>query len=330
MTAQTPAPSELFATEREWLCAQPRMSPWADGERRLTDELTRLARQHTSSVGVTWPDPPRGEEQPVAYIAPLWKCWAYHWGQAVADRLKPVDGWELAHELSNSPRWGGDVFHGVILARAMLFGHNSALRAFDDEHLLPTARRCEPGARYTPGDMPDWWPNLVDRLVGATRPPGALAGYSGRSGLGAYVLKVALNERRGMTRSAFHRKAVSFDDTAVGTAAQLDFLSDECAELLSGRLAAAFATLTDEEQLLLKWSYKDRLEGQHVADLLGVHPGTISRRKKDGLARFRAAVDRLCGRGSAADEGVDHLLGDGRGRQLSDVLLDALTRGGRT
>lgn len=306
------------------------MSPWADGEQRLTDELTRFARRYTAELGVPWPASPLGEDQPAAYITSLWRCWAYHWAQAVEDQRKPVDGWQLARELSDPQRRGGDVFRGVVLARAMLLRHHSALRAFDDEHLLPTARRCEPAAKYAPGDMPDWWPNLVDRLVGATRPPGALARYTGRSGLGAYVLQVALNERRGMTRSAFHRKAKALDEDSVGTRPRLDFLSDECAELLSGQLTAALATLTEEEQLLLKWTYKDRLEGQQVADLLGVHPGTISRRKKDGLGRFRAAVDRLCGRGTAAEECVEHLLGDGRNRQLCDVLLDALTRGGRT
>ncbi len=319
-----------LAAAHEWLGGQPRMDPWADGVARVTAALERWTDAYTATVGV--PRPARADAG--VYADALWKCWSFHWHQAAGAGGTAVDGWALAKDLAagrgriGKGQLGGDVLRDVVLARAMLFGHDAALRRFESEYLLPTANKCDPGGRYARGDIPDWWAELLTALVGAAGTRGRLEGFHGQSALGRWLITVAVNIRKD-ARERFQRAGQTslLDDRPDPRLADpaLAALSRDCAELLTSRVAAALARVDPEQRLVLVLSV-DGKKGIEIAREVRRNEGTVSRLKDKALAAFGAAMKESVG----LKDCVSALLDTEHEADLASALLFALRSvGGR-
>jgi RNA polymerase sigma factor (sigma-70 family) len=325
--------TNLFEPDRPWLARQRSFAPWDEGCARAQEQLGRWLDGYAGQLGLGQAAraEARGE-----YLRRLWECWAYHWRKAAGEHGN-ADGWEVAEQAraGQSPqgdgRLGGDVLRDVVLATAVLHGETEALLCFEREyreHCLRAAGRVRGRAVEE-----EWWEDLLDRLGGYSRPPGKLASFQGRCGLGPWLGTVG--RRFALDRAASGKgpraaQELPREVAASAAPAELLLVSAECLELLQGALRSALARLKAADRLLLHLSFAEGLEGKEVAAVLGIHPGNVSRRREAALGELR---DRLSGGAEGPKDRerehdcLRHLLGGGGRLRFGEVLLEALREG---
>jgi RNA polymerase sigma-70 factor (ECF subfamily) len=324
--------ADLFDPDRPWLTGQPRLERWDAGCAALRQQLERWLREYCALLGcrhLTAADP--GHDR---FLRRLWGCWGYHWHAAVQEQGGPVDGWAVAEQLRagvgslGQGHLGGDPLRDVVLAEAVLQRDNAATRRFTQEYrefVCGLIARAHASA----ADFSDWWSELIDRLAGYTRPPGKLERYAGRCGLRNWLGTVI---RRFVYDRYRHRPAAEHatdpaDLTAQGGTAspEEELITGECLRASLELVRVALEDLDPEDRLLLCMSFVDGLSGRDAARVLGIDPGTVSRRKARALTALGAALDgRPAGKRPENAELVRHLLGGNGRRTFGGALLEAL------
>ncbi|MBI1902420.1 MAG: hypothetical protein HYS13_15065 [Planctomycetia bacterium] len=271
------------------------------------------------------------------YLCRLWSCWSYHWRMAAESAgNRTVDGRHVAERLvsgqgfSGKGDLGGDVLHDTVLAQALLLGERQAIAHFEDAYravLLKQMRRVSPAV----ADDPQTWPRFLDKLlVGCPDPPGKIARYQGRSGLRHWLGTVArcfavdmLRELRSATPPTEEYRptdalAPALDETA---------MSRECLELWQGILRKAVGSLRAEQRLLLCLVFEQGLPGKQVAQVLRIHPGTVSRQRQAAEDALREEVERISeerGRRESYQDCLRELLHGPERMSFAQLLIEAL------
>lgn len=314
-------PDTWLAADQSWLERQPRMTPWASGLAELTKKLDGWASGYAEQIGARCADPVG-----VCREA-LWACWRFHWRGAGASAERPIDGWKVADGLVAAR---GNVFRDVVysrcLARTRHERDDELVARFQAEYMLPTARCVEPGARYRSKEVPDWWNDLLDHLIGYTK-PGKLLEYGGAGPLAGWLVKVAGNVRKGANRRP---KSMAGGDGGLAgradprTPAGLEHLSEKCMQLLVQPTADVLKELSGEERLLARYVYVDQKPGKLIAELVGRHAGTVSRQTAGLEAQLCETLPAAYRSAPAYGDCADLLLGGRHRLDLGQLIADAL------
>lgn len=311
--ADLPNVPPWLAVDRSWLTEQPGLAHWPATASRIADTLRGWLAKSVAELGVASPGP--------AALERLWACWSHHWRTAIESGGGPVDGWDVAAQIEAGRGFrrrgnlGGNVVRDVVLATAMLQKDNEAVRRFERDHKDAIVRQVTAVRRFV-GEDPGWWNDLLADLVGVQRAgrDGRLKSYSGRSGLGAWTVTVAV--RFLADRANPRARMVEIDDatpdpiTGQSGAIRLAIATD-CMELLTGRIRAALQTLRARERLALRLAVVDGLQGQQIAAVFRINPGNVSR-------LLQGARDALW----------EHMTADGTNAEAMRECFDALVEGG--
>jgi hypothetical protein len=291
MAAET-ATDELLAEDRNWLVRQPGLSVWSAARVRLMQQLRDWVAE--CAPGLCSAAGPLPHAQAADYQRALWACWSYHWqGAIAANGGSRVDGWEVARALRagrglrGRGNLGGDVVQDVVLARALLHREEKAIRHLEKTYLPSLLRQVGQG-RTPAAEPPDWWWDLLDRLIGITRPPGKLATFAGRCALGPWLVTVTRNFLLALATPAPPPDLPAPEPLVPP---ELQLICGECLDLLTGVLRQGLATLTPADRALLLMLYGEGLPGREVARLIGIDPGNVSRRKEKALGLLRQCLD---------------------------------------
>jgi RNA polymerase sigma factor (sigma-70 family) len=324
--ADPPTVAAWLAADRSWLAGQPGMTPWPAAAARVVTTLGRWAADYAAELGV---------EHPGSDCLPrLWSCWAHHWRTAVEKAGAPVDGRDVANEIVAGRGYrrrgnlGGNVLRDLVLAAAVLRRDNDAVRRFEAEYKDSIVRQVSAARRFALEDA-EWWNDLLSELVGVHKAgrEGRLTRYSGRSGLAAWTVTVAVRflADRVSRRPRPAELDESLTDPTTGTAGALrGVISTDCLTLLTGRVRDALAALRPRERLALRLSVVDGLQGQQIAAVFRINPGNVSRL----LQTARDAIwQHLSADGDRADamrECFADLVEGGADKNLADSLRAAL------
>jgi len=179
----------------------------------------------------------------------------------------------------------GDFF----LAAACTEGVPGAVTALDRGFLsrIPQyiARVCRPSDREKPEDVAQ---SIAEHVVvpNGTRPP-RIAEYSGKGPLGGWLrvlsVRLALNTKRAKDRFVSELAA---PHARAEVDPELDLFRLKYRDELEAAFEAAFATLDDDQRLLLRLHSSGTHRGEDIAKILGVDRSTAVRR----LARAREVL----------------------------------------
>lgn len=320
--------NRLLESAPHWLLSQPGLSPWSEGRVRIANQIDRWVEQYWWVVCDQEPSVDGSFGRQCAQR--LWDCWEYHWRQAIELAGEPVDGFSLAGYLENGlgfqggGRLGGNPLEDVVLATAVLCQEPAAIDRFSERYqagAIRVATKVNPRVRE---DEQDWWCQLLVHLMGVGDRPGKLQKYSGHCGLSNWLARVAKNfSVRWGTASTSESDLLE----EVVVQSRNDAEVSECQKLLGGAVRDAVGRLSPEQGTLLYFLFDERLPGKEISAILGVHPGSVSRKKDkaiDLLQEALAAIDGPPNRAQAYRDCLESLTGTRNWRELADVFLGAL------
>ena len=303
----------LLDEDRAWLENQPGMNPWQDGCAMLRQSLDTWLGQYLGAIGldaptIACPAAEPGQDSSLiadrpptdgryTYSARLWRCWCPHWQQAITQPPGGlVDGRDVARQIQRhegflgSRQLGGDPLRDVVLAEAVQQRGPTAMRTFEQEYKDFCIAQGVVVNRRVLEDRDDWWYCLLDHLAGYSRPPGKLAGFSGKCGLKFWLATVARNfaHQYPPLPKDTHEDALDCD-CANGQATNVAE-EDECLDLLGGFVRTGLADLPADDQAVLYLLHVEQLPGKDAARVLGIDAGTVTRRKQKASTRLQTLM----------------------------------------
>ncbi len=327
-------PGALFEDDRDWLSRQPNMVRWDVGCVFLLERIECLITSFSAEIC----------EKPIVAGHPtyerfakrIWQCWAYHWRTAIDESASgQVDGCLVVKSIRRSQGFkgrgnlGGDPLRDVFLAVSVVQKDEGACRLFVEEyesHVTGLVGRQIPLAF-------DWWHDFVDALAGFTRPPGKLERFTGRCALRVWLRTVAWNFARDMKRREARFRTLPEEAHAFPAclnSPEETATSKECVERLRKVIAAALDAMDRESSFLLLMLVEEKFTKKALAQFLGIHPGTLSRRKFKVLQEFRDHLTQQEQTQPGIQDCVDYLYSiSGHGGatvRLADSLIDELQR----
>jgi DNA-directed RNA polymerase specialized sigma24 family protein len=276
---------DLLNAARAWLEKQPGMVPWAKGCAMLVGVLNGWLKEYSTPV-CDLPVVP-GHAHYQDYAARVWRCLEYHWKQAM--ELTPggrADVREVAERLwgelgyRGGKRLGGNPLRDVVLAEAVQKRENRAVEAFQKQYKgyavaqginVKAAVKSEPEA---------FWQDLLIKLTGSMKPPGALSKYQGRCGLqnwlGTVARRFALDWRgpSGGPKPVQSCEPWSNHPAPSGPPDCVLVAQDAVARVL--RVVSAWSP---EDQTIFHLRFGEGLLQKEVAAVIGRHPGNVGRRE---------------------------------------------------
>ncbi len=152
---------------------------------------------------------------------------------------------------------------------------------------------------------------MTTLFVATDKRPAKIAAYSGTGDIlrwiGVVASRLALRHRpktQPDTDSELLDNAINsnFDP-------ELGYLRQSYREAFRAAFASAVAELPAEDRNLLRYRYVDRLKGKQIADILGVHPSTVTRRLTQIAAKLRTdTLDALRSRFELSGNDVESVL----------------------
>jgi len=292
-------------------------------ERRLGQLVDEYSRP-------TYDQVPLSDAKRMDLIGRLWRCLNYH-GEVIS-RQRTISLEDVIGEVQTGKALGAqdsaDGLADVTLAQALEAGENRAATMFEKEYMPlvgQTARRLagQRGEEHVE--------NFAAELImpRADRPP-RIAQYVGKTSFARWVRTVATNYCLSKFRAV--REQQRFDEPQIANSNSSAVLIDSqpCLELVRPLVQEAVERLPAEDRLLLRWLTLDGVPQQHVAKVLGIHTGNVTRRRQkaaqDVLQHVNTAARHVGKQGTVTDC-LDSLLtgGDAQGReQLGQWLAAAL------
>ncbi|WP_394834922.1 RNA polymerase subunit sigma-70 [Pendulispora rubella] len=194
----------------------------------------------------------------------------------------------------------------LFLALACAQGQPKALAHFDRTHLRAAAVhvRC---SKMSHVDTSEVEQRLREKLFMAD--PGAvpkIAMYAGRGPLGAWVRVAATRIALSMQRSAAAKRVTTDAEALLDFAAaddpELEHLRATYADAFRAAFQDALLALAPEDRTLLRLSVVDRLTGDAIARVFGIHRATVVRKLTAARDALFHGMRRLLGERLRLDE----------------------------
>ncbi len=327
--------SDVFEPDRTWLEGQQGLTPWKKGCLWLKRQLDGWLRRYSEAV-CEKPVTDRDADYP-CFFRRLWICWSHHWRQAISKAPDgKTDGLEVANQIqsgqgySGGGRLGGDPLRDVVLAVAVTKKNDRATEYFHSDYFGFLKGLAGKKDRQFLRDTdewgnPAWWNPFLDHLAGYTKPPGKLKRFYGKCALRNW-LPVVLWRFLTPRRSPGDANCDSLDDNSPpATTSADDPARRECVELFAELVALAMAELPKQDRLLLSLLYIDGLKQKDAAQVLGVNPGNVTRRKDraiQALGKLTAEHAERLGKQESYHECLSYLTEEGK--DFAQTLREAL------
>ena len=318
----------ILNEERAWLAGQPGMQPWDEGCRHVAAMLTDCLERYSAMVrqrraaGTDDAD----DTDDTLYLVRLWQCLGYHWRDAV--RASATDGRIAAVQVAEQiaagrgyrggGRLGGDPLRDVVLAVAMVLNDERAPQVFQDDYRrLAVAVAAQVNRRLA--DDPDpWWNELLDYLGGYTRPEAKLDKFHGRCALQNWLPRV-------IARFVCRWRFDGSEEPGPENPPAPPEPPSESLTIFAGIVCQAVAELSADDRLLLTLIFVDGLPNNEAAGILGIHPGTATRRREKAVSQLQASIMQR-GKERLSENGFAAVLEDlhNNPRLFSNILRESL------
>jgi RNA polymerase sigma factor (sigma-70 family) len=267
------------------------VQPWTEGRRKIESRLHGWRQEYSPSVHDNALESDGEECQQI--LKRQLNCWVYHWhtageeadGYAVATSIEQGTGFQGNGDL------GGNPLFDVCLAVAVTCGHSRAAACFEEQHFQDSKKDAAKLAEvFEKEDAMDWWSGFLVALSGSHGKRAKLESFDGRVGLRRWLKIVRCNYLRNLLRErnrlAAREQALpeSLCDRRV---AEVPMEQQETLAILTDIFRAAYKQLEPDAAVILAMVYKERLTNLQVASLLGINPGTATRRRQKSEDRFR-------------------------------------------
>jgi RNA polymerase sigma-70 factor (ECF subfamily) len=275
-----------------WIADQ-HQCPQVDSAQCLTEiagALETLARQLASQACARVLS--SGDAQLGSYVRRLWGCLEYHWRRFAAHGRVPyhevvsrIEKGELAYG-----RVTANVLRDVTLAQALELKEANAAERFEADY-MPTVRAIA-GRMGGPAAV-DAVENLAAELIlpRGDRPP-RIATFRGKTPLGSWLRSVVANYWVSLSRRQRARSTGNLPDPAACEVPSETLDRGPCLDLLRPMFCQAVGELQAEDRMLLKMLILDQVPQNRLAASLGLHPGTLTRRRQRAAAAVLAGVQR--------------------------------------
>jgi len=157
-----------------------------------------------------------------------------------------------------------------------------------------------------------WRQDLADNMLADLFLPDSsgtsrIASYDGRSSLSAWLRVVVANRAINVRRAIGPPRPAPEELLDLPTSTNLDRVISvgRCEGPLFDSLTEAYKQLTSPESQLLLWRFKDNLQLGYIAQLLGIHQSSVSRRLQRIYRKLRNHVYRaLSSQHGMSDAGI--------------------------
>jgi RNA polymerase sigma factor (sigma-70 family) len=272
--------------DEAWIADQERC-PAAVCCPRIACELADLVTRLTPLLTADRVGP--GDKDFPDYLQRLWRCVEYHWRQRAgtgpvpfAEVFRHLDRPHPAHSVKN--HLPGE----VLLAVALQQGQARAAERFEADY-MPTIRAV---ARQVGGERAlDAVENFAAELVlpRLDRPP-RIATFQGRTTLSNWLVPVVSNFWRTQVRRAPAHGLALLHEPATDGAMTLTVQEEPCEELLRPMFRDSVQAIGAEDRLLLQMLVLDGVPQKRLAQSLGLHSGTLTRRRQRAV---EAVLDHM-------------------------------------
>ena len=256
----------------------------------------------------------------------LWSCLLHHWKQA-ASIDGPWNGDSVIRRVQSGKGFagkgnlGGNPFRDIVLAKAVLSKNELATNLFVNEfqeYLQQVGGKVDQRFCLEVG----WWSEFMDYLAGYTSTKGKLKQYHGKSGLKFWLGTVVRNFLLNLAKR--DNKVVAFEETRHIYRHKYfaDIISIECYDLIGSHMKQTINRLEKDSKLVLLLRYEQELNGEQIANVLGIHPGTVTRRIQKATSWIEQAFSGSSN--SDVKDCVDHLLADSGTLSLGKWIMDSL------
>jgi RNA polymerase sigma factor (sigma-70 family) len=287
----------------------------------VSRRLNPLARELAGEVA----DPTRLEAHLALYVQRLWRCLEYHWRRQSTAPFERLVQQALSGELVGA-LGRANLLRDVTMAQALELHEERAARCFETEHMIAVrAIAWQMGGRQAQEAVENFAAELILPREGR---PVKIAQYEGRTTLRLWLRAVVANHWISHVRRERKCTVRPLAEDDVGSLPACDADQDQCEQLLHPLFTEAIAALPAEDRLLMKMLLLDHVPQQTVASMLGVHSGSVTRRRQRITEIIWGNVKRLVSASGSAQRAEQclHLVLAGDDVQLRRQLGDILAR----
>lgn len=293
---------------------------------RVTAEVYAVARRLVGEV--TGRLMPASDSGLLPYVKRVWGCVEYHWRRfaeaepiRLADVVARLESGELGFESSQS----SNVLRDVVIAQALERHEEKAAVMFETDY-MPQVRAI--ALRAGGPESAELFGNLgADLILPRDERPPRIAGYRGKTPLISWLRAVVVNGWVSHTRRNRERPSEMVPEAVIHNddAERID--AAPCGKLLQPIFVQAVASLETEDRVILKLLILDDVPQHELARSLGIHSGTLTRRRQKAAAQVFEQVRMLSLAGSKARQAADclELLLAGNQPDLKQRLAEVLT-----
>ena len=254
-------------------------------ERRLAALAQELTRQWT---GESWAE---NDPRLVPYLSRLRTCLQHHHGQWSGDSARSLS--ESLERLQADPaaEGGRAPLHSrlfeVCLAQALADNVERAAELFQSDYLPPLRRLAHQMGGEAAVELADSLP--ADLILPRPSQPPRIASYQGRAPLLLWLRAVLANL---WTSQCRRRRAERLDSRDWPKSTPVVPASDvsPCGDLLRQPLQRVLSRLDDQQRLILSMLILDHVPQQVLARNLGIHSGTLTRRRQQAFEQILAGL----------------------------------------
>jgi RNA polymerase sigma factor (sigma-70 family) len=276
----------------EWMAAQEGCNAdlAASRHQRWVRDFDALLGRLAAGVCDAWPP---CEQEHDAYAARVWSCYEHHWRRLSA--VEPVSFDQLQERFASGniglPVGQVNLLAEVMLAQALEFKHQKAAVLFETQYMPDVRRmaRAASGARAA-ADVENLVADLILPRESARHGdlPPRIATYQGRTSLRSWLRAIVLNHSASESR---RKQPVALADEALLAGRESPLTADsDCQNLLAPIFRQAISTLTSEDRLLVKMLALDGVPQNALAASLGIHSGSVTRRRQRAFEQVLAQV----------------------------------------
>jgi DNA-directed RNA polymerase specialized sigma24 family protein len=325
-SADTSAGHKQPDWDATWVAAQ---EPSGSARRKITSQLATLVENLTARTccrAVAAKDP-----RFAGFLQRLWDTIEYHWKRLAQE--KPVRfPWVLAYLQTadgDEESLRGNLLAEVVLAQALELGDSRAAEIFERQY-MPVVRGI---ARRIGGERAvDAVDNFLAELVlPRDNSPPRIACFHGHSRLSHWLAPVVSNYWHAQMR---RQRTIPMDllpDPVALEQPRAEAAESPCEELLQPIFLRGTGAMPSEDRLLLQMLLLDGVPQKELAHTLGIHSGTLTRRRQQAAQSLLGRVWQLVAE-SPHRRRANHclqLMLAGDDRELREHLAQLLAQGVR-
>jgi len=304
------------------------MRQWEQGCQIIQGELLVCAEDVLPHVATPGFCTEHAESIPLQQA--LWISWSHHWECfAKNEQTAQIEGGEVLRRIRQGRltkvQLPADLMRDVALAWSAGQGDSRAIGLLTHQH-TPLAA---PGALAVFSGLqrdPNWQDEFLAELIASPSGVNKIERFQGKCSLQLWLNTVARNwafdQRRKHLRAQQRAQGERLTEQPEVADAVNSLMTMECRQLWEVAIQHALAALHASQRYLLIALYAEARSGKEVAAMLQIHPGNVSRQKKEAEANLATLLQTQLQEQQSLADCAEHLLESSA--DFASVWVDAM------